>query len=59
MYLCVIIDLFNREVIGWHFDDNMETPLLIKAFENAVMLVSLVRIVFFILIEECNIQVRI
>ena len=36
MYLCVIIDLFNREIIGWHFDDNMETPLLIKAFENAV-----------------------
>lgn len=36
MYLCVIIDLFNREIIGWNFDDNMETPLLIKAFENAV-----------------------
>ncbi|MBK7057848.1 MAG: hypothetical protein IPH52_22900 [Leptospiraceae bacterium] len=26
MYLCVIIDLFNREIIGWNFDDNMETP---------------------------------
>ena len=36
MYLCVIIDLFNREIIGWNFDDNMETPLLIKTFENAV-----------------------
>jgi transposase InsO family protein len=36
MYLCVIIDLFNREIIGWHFDDNMETPLLIKAYSNAV-----------------------
>jgi transposase InsO family protein len=36
MYLCVIIDLFNREVIGWNFDDNMETPLIIKAYENAV-----------------------
>lgn len=36
MYLCVIIDLFNREIIGWHFDDNMETPLLLKAYENAV-----------------------
>lgn len=36
MYLCVIIDLFNREIIGWHFDDNMETPLIIKAYENAV-----------------------
>ncbi len=37
MYLCVIIDLFNREIIGWHFDDNMETPLLIKAYENALL----------------------
>jgi putative transposase len=36
MYLCVIIDLFNREIIGWHFDDNMETPLIITAYENAV-----------------------
>ena len=36
MYLCVIIDLFNREIIGWHFDDNMETPLLVKAYQNAV-----------------------
>ncbi len=36
MYLCVVIDLFNREIIGWNFDDNMETPLLIKTFENAV-----------------------
>jgi transposase InsO family protein len=36
MYLCVIIDLFNREVIGWSFDENMETSLLIKAFKNAV-----------------------
>lgn len=58
MYLCVIIDLFNREIIGWHFDDNMETPLIIKAFENAVnAFASQVRIVFFIQIEECSIQV--
>jgi len=36
MYLCVILDLFNREVVGWNFDDHMETSLLVKAFENAV-----------------------
>lgn len=36
MYLCVIIDLFNREIIGWNFDENMETSLIIKAYQNAV-----------------------
>lgn len=36
MYLCVILDLFNREIVGWNFNDHMETSLLVKAFENAV-----------------------
>lgn len=36
MYLCAIIDLFNREVIGWQLDDNMETELIVRAYANAV-----------------------
>ncbi len=36
MYLCVILDLFNREIVGWNFNDHMETSLLVKAFKNAV-----------------------
>ena len=36
MYLCVIIDLFNREVIGWSLELTLETSLVIKAFMNAI-----------------------
>lgn len=36
MYLCVIIDLFNREVIGWSLDTSLETKILVKAFMNAI-----------------------
>jgi transposase InsO family protein len=36
MYLCVILDLFNREVVGWNLDDHMEASLLTKAFEDAI-----------------------
>src|SRR5690606_26547871 len=25
VYLCVVMDLASREIIGWHVDDNMET----------------------------------
>lgn len=35
-YLCVILDLFNREVIGWTIADNMKTKILIDAFDKAV-----------------------
>ena len=36
MYLCVILDLFNREVIGWNLEEHMETSLVVKTFEDAV-----------------------
>ena len=35
LYLAVIIDLFSRQVIGWHLADHMKTDLLIKAAEKA------------------------
>lgn len=34
-YLCPIMDLSNREIIGWTFDDNMEDELAINALNNA------------------------
>lgn len=34
-YLCTIIDLFNREVIGWSVKKHMETSLIKEAFSKA------------------------
>lgn len=35
-YLCAIMDLFNREVIGWSFAMHMHTDLVVDAFKKAV-----------------------
>jgi len=35
-YLCVIIDLFNREVIGWDLSESLETTSLLKAYQKAI-----------------------
>lgn len=37
-YLCVIIDLFNREVIAWNIADNMEANLVVRTYRNAIRL---------------------
>lgn len=34
-YLCVIIDLFSRKVIAYHTDNNQETLIVEKAFQDA------------------------
>lgn len=36
IYLCVVMDLASREIIGWHVDDNMRAQLICKALMNAV-----------------------
>ena len=36
-YLCVIIDLFSRKVIGWSMGNRINTGLLIKAFTMACL----------------------
>lgn len=41
MYLCIVMDLFNREIVGWNISDTLETSLLIVAFKNAVKAHSL------------------
>jgi transposase InsO family protein len=35
-YLCVIIDLFSRKVVGWAFRNHMRDDLVIEALDNAV-----------------------
>jgi len=35
-YLCVVIDLCNREVIGWSFENNMKTSMVITALRRAL-----------------------
>lgn len=35
IYLCVVMDLASREIVGWQIRDNMETDLLCAALVNA------------------------
>lgn len=34
-YLATVIDLFNRQIVGWALEDHMRADLVIKAFEMA------------------------
>lgn len=36
LYLAVVLDLYSRRVVGWAVAENMETSLVIKAFNMAV-----------------------
>lgn len=36
LYLCVVLDLATREILGRHVDDNMETALVTNALKNAI-----------------------
>jgi len=38
LYLCVIIDLYSRKVVGWSLADHMRTSLVTDAFLMAVTL---------------------
>ena len=35
-YLATVIDCYSKRVIGWEIDDNMKTPLIIKAMKMAI-----------------------
>jgi putative transposase len=35
LYLCVILDLFSRKVVGWSMDKKMKAPMFIKALDMA------------------------
>jgi transposase InsO family protein len=36
IYLAVVIDLFNREVVGWSISESLETTIVLKALEMAM-----------------------
>ncbi len=36
IYLAVVIDLFNREVLGWSMSHSLETSLVLKALNSAM-----------------------
>ena len=38
LYLCIIIDLYSRRVVGWAMDKNMKTGLVLSALEMAIKL---------------------
>ena len=35
-YLCSVIDLFNREIVGWCLESHMRTEMVLKAVHTAV-----------------------
>ncbi|MGH1347635.1 MAG: DDE-type integrase/transposase/recombinase [Nannocystales bacterium] len=36
LYVCVVVDLFARKVVGWHAADHMRAELVTTAFDAAV-----------------------
>jgi len=35
LYLCVVMDLYSRRIVGWSTGDNMKAELVIRAFDMA------------------------
>ena len=40
LYLAVVMDLFNREIVGWSMSNTMKTDLVLTALENAMWVVG-------------------
>ena len=40
IYLAVVIDLYNREVVGWSMSSSLETNLVLQALHNAMKVVG-------------------
>lgn len=38
LFLCIILDLYSRRVVGWAMDKNMKTELVLSALEMAIKL---------------------
>jgi len=36
-YLCAIMDLYSRKIIGWSFGHRMDMPLVLNAFQAAII----------------------
>lgn len=40
LYLAVVLDLYNREVVGWSMGDSLETDLVLRALDSAMVKVG-------------------
>jgi len=38
LYLCIILDLFSKRIVGWAMDKNMKTDLVLSALDMAIKL---------------------
>ena len=38
LYLCVMLDLFNRQIVGWNIQDYMQAALVVDALEMAYLI---------------------
>jgi len=38
LFLCIILDLYSRRVVGWSMDKNMKTELVLSALDMAIKL---------------------
>ena len=36
LYLAVVLDLYNREIVGWSIGESLETNLVLTALDNAM-----------------------
>ena len=43
LYLCIIMDLYSRRIVGWAMDKNMKTDLVLSALDMAVNLRGIVK----------------
>jgi transposase InsO family protein len=37
LYLCIILDLYSRKIVGWSMDKNMKTELVLKSLQMAMI----------------------
>jgi putative transposase len=38
LYLAIVLDLFSRKVVGWKVGETLEAELVVSALENALMM---------------------
>jgi putative transposase len=38
LYLCIVLDLYSKRIVGWSMDNNMKTGLILSALNMAVKL---------------------
>lgn len=36
LYLCVILDVFSRKILGWKLDIHMKSSIVVEALKNAI-----------------------